>query len=264
MIHRKVKTLIESKNISDQIEGIEYLQSEDYITEEIKKFLIEQHATPKYSYLTPNKFISINLRNEDIYIEFKYDIYKKGEIFSEISKIKNLEKLYFHFGNHNSIPRNITNCTTLKELRLNCIGNNDIVNFEELFAILGSIKKLEKLEMNYFRMKVFPSNINGFKNLKKLYLHYNFIEIIPQEIERFKNLEIINLSTNEIELLPKNVTKLNKLKLLDLRNNKLKEFPIEILKMKSLNFLDISDNRIPEWLKRKYLFAKHKGLNLIK
>ena len=81
---------------------------------------------------------------------------------------------------------------------------------------VGSLKKIEKLELGDNALTQLPKELFKLKNLKILGLFNNKLKSLPEEIGNLENLEEINLNWNgDIRKLPEGIFNLKNLKVLE-------------------------------------------------
>jgi len=152
---------------------------------------------------------------------------RKNSISIAKSKIKhveenNLSSLDLSDLGLTTVPREIGNCSNLKELIL---WRNKI---KELPKEIGKLKKLQILYLSGNKLSTLPSEIGELTNLRELYLTWNEIKEFPIEITYLKRLEKLVLYQNRIKELPFEFSNL-KLEMLDLNDNPIIKPPLEIV-----------------------------------
>jgi len=116
--------------------------------------------------------------------------------------------------------------------------------FPRLFSEIGSLKKLEKLNLRGNWIEEIPPEIGNLENLIELNLSINKINI-PKEICNLKKLNLLNFSSNyniDIQTL-KYIAELKTLNYLDFGFNHIGKLPLEFTQLKKLRKLSLKHNR---------------------
>ncbi len=100
-----------------------------------------------------------------------------GKIPSKIGQLTNLEGLYLQLNGLDSLPREILNCSKLKEIDLT---DNNISNIDNIVLL----KNLEGLYLFGCWLETLPDNIGNLKKLKELGLTGNRLK--TGEYEKIK------------------------------------------------------------------------------
>ncbi|MFX0174938.1 MAG: leucine-rich repeat domain-containing protein [Candidatus Hodarchaeota archaeon] len=82
-----------------------------------------------------------------------------------------------------------------------------------------------------------PESIGSLKKLETLDLRCNNLSSLPESLSHLKKLRYLNLSWNNFTHIPKFLTKMDSLEFLDLSNNNIKNIPESIKKLKRLKTL---------------------------
>ncbi|XP_043698899.1 probable disease resistance protein At4g27220 [Telopea speciosissima] len=167
-----------------------------------------------------------------------------------------------------SIPSSLSRLTELRVLRLNRYKIRYTSSLweqeEELpassldLSLLGSMKKLQILDISHYDFTTLPQEIGGLTNLKSLHLSRNidmhFSKNIPPELiispnvlSRLSDLEELHLSHCNISTLPQEVGELTNLKSLDLSGNLRLIIPPKVLsRLSGIEELNLDDS-FDEW-----------------
>ncbi len=114
---------------------------------------------------------------------------------------------------------------------------------------IGSLEKLENLDLSHNRIKKIPESIGFLQNLQKLNLGINQIHEIPESLGNLISLKQIKLDHNQLTNLPESITNLKSLEFLSLWSNSLVALPERIGDLTSLQIIGLSYNnliKIPE------------------
>ena len=110
---------------------------------------------------------------------------------------------------------------------------------------IGSeLVNLEKLMIQYNKIRSFPSSIGEMISLTYLDAHFNELQGLPDSFCLLANLEYLNLSSNFSDLieLPISFGDLINLQELDLSNNQIHALPDTFGSLESLTKLNVSQN----------------------
>ena len=130
-----------------------------------------------------------------------------------ISKLQNLEKLYFYTPIEN-LPKDIESLPNLREVILPTGHNFSVTRFltknhtdihsgiTSLCFENGDFDGIESLDLSVKKLDRVPCDIVMLEDLKKLNLSNNNLESIPLFLRNVKNLEILDISRNNIASLP--------------------------------------------------------------
>ncbi len=174
-----------------------------------------------------------------------------SEIWNEIFKLINLQRILLNNNQLKKIPKQIAKLTNFKELIL--INN-------QIKEIPKEIIKLTNLQMLWLignQIKKIPKEITNLTNLQELSLVSNQIKEIPKEIAKLTNLKELSLISNQIKIIPEEIAKLTNLKELSFVSNQIKEIPKEIAKLTNLHTLSFSNNQIKE-LPKEFIIKNFK------
>lgn len=106
---------------------------------------------------------------------------------------------------------------------------------------IGELTKLETLDLNGHKLKLFPIQLKDLK-LSTLILNNNPLRIIPAVIFKINTLKNLSLAHCQLPLLPEEFGYLTQLETLDLSHNKLRALPSSFKNLKQIKKLDISSN----------------------
>lgn len=103
---------------------------------------------------------------------------------------------------------------------------------------------LEKLLIQYNKIRSFPTSIGEMRSLKHLDAHFNELHGLPDSFVLLTNLEYLNLSSNFSDLkdLPSSFGDLISLQELDLSNNQIHALPDTFGTLDSLTKLNLEQN----------------------
>jgi len=131
--------------------------------------------------------------------------------YSQIQRLKHLEKLHITDGSNVELPDWIGNLSNLRELKI-----------------------------NYFeKLKRVPNFLEKLKNLKLLDLSSNNLENLSESVFKLINLEILDLSFNNLKEISESAFRLKNLKVLNLNNNMIKTFHAKTFQLLSLKKIGI-------------------------
>ncbi|ODV59233.1 leucine-rich repeat domain-containing protein, partial [Ascoidea rubescens DSM 1968] len=156
---------------------------------------------------------------------------------ANLNALSNLEELYL---SHNLVS-NIAELRGLPNLKILDISNNPIDNFNNAFA---DIPKLEKLNMCESMIRSIGKPASKLLNLKSITLCHNFISKIGN-FNQMINLRNIDLGSNRIEKIEQ-LDNLAQLSFLGLCENKIKIVE-NIESLGNLRHINLSDNNISEF-----------------
>jgi Leucine-rich repeat (LRR) protein len=133
------------------------------------------------------------------------------------------------------------------------IIDNEGVNLEQIFKVLGQIKDLEVLQITRCKIEKLPKGIKLLRNLRELSLDFNDIRQMPKEIKECKNLkslyilgnpnldidnlfdviqdlpiEYLHIGSCNLKYLPRSIGKIKKLKNLVIDDNFINDLPCEL------------------------------------
>jgi hypothetical protein len=111
---------------------------------------------------------------------------KLKKIPSEIGQLCNLSKLFIHLNYLIEIPSELGLLHNLEELHLD---NNYL---EKVPPELGALQKLRVLDLGYNRLIEIPPEFGNLCNLRYMYLNNNNIKTLPSELQKCKNIICIN------------------------------------------------------------------------
>ena len=114
----------------------------------------------------------------------------------------------------------------------------------ESMDLLGSMAKLEKLELSYNGLRVLPESMSQLTCLKTLTIQYNHIHDLPRKIGHMAALEVLDLQNNDITVLPYSILRCDKLQKLLVMSNALIKLPDLIGTMPNLAKIDVAANRL--------------------
>jgi Leucine-rich repeat (LRR) protein len=143
----------------------------------------------------------------------------------DLSKFKNLERLYLDYDHLEFIPREISDLENLKVLSL---------NGEEF--------------------KTIPPEFSKLKNLQVLFLNSDKKIDMKQSVDvlaKLPKLRTLHLEGDNLSALPENFSML-KIENLYLNNNNFSAIPLQVKDMKTLRYLDIRNNNVPALKKDDY------------
>lgn len=173
-----------------------------------------------------------------------------------LSKLSNLEVLYFHGNNLAYIPEQLFELKNLIELDY---GGNSLTEIPSSFCHLT---KLEKLKIKNNNLISLPSNFGALRNLQVLDVRGNHLSILPHSFAQLCQLETLDLSNNQLEKLPSNFGDLEHLENLNLDNNALSSLPPSIISLTKLKQLDLNSNKLEELPPEFHLFNNLQQLDL--
>ena len=205
-------------------------------------------------------------------------------LFSELSKLKSLKKLYFFNSNQllmQSLPpmESVTslefsgvkgplNLDFAKFPNIDTLKISGVEDFSTLPTSIYSLKQLiklsitntsletlgdgisnlvllEDLDLGSNKITRLPNDLHQLVNLKYLSLDRNFnLGFIPENIGDLSNLERLIFSSCNIHHIPASIFKLKKLKLLYLKHNKIETLPEKWSSLQTLKTLHLSYNNI--------------------
>ena len=114
-------------------------------------------------------------------------------------------------------------------------------------AEIGSLAKLESLNLSGNRLAIFPGEICRLESLISLNLENNQLASIPKEINDLINLKLLDLSGNRITELPNEVSGLTKLRGLNLDGNPILVFPAQIVDLPDFHLLYLDSTQLRNW-----------------
>jgi Leucine-rich repeat (LRR) protein len=127
------------------------------------------------------------------------------------------------------------------------------LKMEKLKNVLGLKEHIMQLYIlktlyldNNNKIVYVPEEIGSLLKLEELNLNNNQIVYVPPSIADLTNLRTLSLCNNQLKEIPAAIIKLTNLIFLNLSNNQIKEIPLEITKLKNLNFLNLNYNQIKE------------------
>jgi Leucine-rich repeat (LRR) protein len=114
----------------------------------------------------------------------------------------------------------------------------------ELPPEIGSLHKLESLDLFGNQLSSIPPEIGNLHNLTWLMLSANSLESLPKEIGQLTNLTLLYLHENKLSSIPPEIANLQNLCSLTLSDNQLVELPVELGQLKLLENSEGCKNRI--------------------
>lgn len=187
--------------------------------------------------------ISIGINSSTIDLEEKIE-----NFINEDSTIK-INKALEISGDFIKIPDCIYKFYWIEELIINStkpiVINKSINKFENLenLKVLTeikyisdeiSLKKLKRIDFDYYKSCIFPNFIIQQKELEYLKIENSNISEIPKEISNCKNLKIILLHNSKIKHLPITFYNLKNLEILGVCSNPIKIDFVKLLQMDKL------------------------------
>jgi len=176
----------------------------------------------------------------EILINYFCLIYLQKTIWRLKISIENCKivELDFLFKGLTRLPEPIKYLKFLKKL---------VLRYNQLTVIpdwIGSLIKLESLNLNINNIIELPRTIGNLISLKELFLWKNELSLLPDSIGSLRSLETLNLRLNQINSLPYSFGNLKNLKELNIHDNRLNSIPESIGKLKSLEILNLSWNEL--------------------
>ena len=164
---------------------------------------------------------------------------------NSISNLKDIEKLSIY----ESSSENIESIGTLTKLqRLDIFA----IKLKAIPEAIFQLKNLRHLDVFGCNLEEISPSIISLENLEKLSLYDNKIETILQEIGRLKKLEFVDFSRNLISEVPNVFGELSCLKTLSLTNNPISQIPSFLFELNSLEELNIGSaelEKLPDDIK---------------
>jgi len=181
-------------------------------------------------------------------------------VFSELSKLHNLNNISISINTIDEIPKEFWNkivginllLSDLKDIPFSIVNFKrlkyfEIItqnNFENNIDLICNLNDLEYLKLENCNISKLSSEIGNLTKLKYLFLSNNQIIDIPKEIGKLTELIEIDFSNNKISEIPIEFSKLKKLETLNLFSNKLNDLPLELTSLTNLKYLTITENPI--------------------
>ncbi|EAY28176.1 leucine-rich repeat domain-containing protein [Microscilla marina] len=147
----------------------------------------------------------------------------------------------------NQIERIPAWVTTLKNLQVLYLNNNQITNIDKLC----DLPHLEVLQLNNNQISSIPGSIRSLTNLKRLYINNNLLVEVPTALGALTQLKQLLLAKNQLVDLPDAIGKLINLTILNLFDNRLEQLPDTIGNLTQLTYLQLGFNclvRLPHTL----------------
>ncbi|CAN6462951.1 unnamed protein product [Victoria cruziana] len=120
---------------------------------------------------------------------------------------------------------------------------------------LANLSCLTRLSVCHFSIRYLPPEIGSLRKLECLDLSFNKLKSLPDDIAKLTSLMSLSVACNKLVNLPVCLSSLHKLETLDLSNNRLTSLqPLELSSMQSLRLLDLQYNKlydcqqIPSWM----------------
>ncbi|KAF3785702.1 cAMP-dependent protein kinase type 1 [Nymphaea thermarum] len=120
---------------------------------------------------------------------------------------------------------------------------------------LANLSCLTRLSVCHFSIRYLPPEIGSLRKLECLDLSFNKLKSLPDDIAELTSLKSLRVACNKLVGLPVRLSSLDKLETLDLSNNRLSSLqPLKLSSMQSLRLLDLQYNkiydcqRIPSWI----------------
>lgn len=157
---------------------------------------------------------------------------KLEDLPEEIGKLRSLQELIIDNGNgcamNISLPKSIGQLQSLRVLRLygaldgRDIGDEDATRgrTKPLPDTLGSLQKLEELDLGRNGIRAVPPQVASLRGLRKLSLDYNDLREIPAFVGDLPNLQELSVNANGGVRLPQSLAKIKGLKVF-MGNNRL-------------------------------------------
>ncbi|MFX1356856.1 MAG: leucine-rich repeat domain-containing protein [Promethearchaeota archaeon] len=176
----------------------------------------------------------------EILINYFCFIYLQKTIWRLKVSIENcrIVELDFLFKGLSKLPEPIKYLKMLKKL---------VLRYNQLTIIpdwIGSLIKLESLNLNINNIIELPETIGNLISLKEFLLWKNELNLLPDSIGSLRSLEKLNLRLNQISSLPSSFGNLLSLKELNVHDNRLNSIPESIGSLRSLEILNLSWNEI--------------------
>ena len=119
-----------------------------------------------------------------------------------------------------------------------------IHNAAQLPETLGSLKKLETLNLEHNSLASLPESLVNIKVLKKVILAHNKLKQFPLFLCQLTHLDFADLSSNSIESLPASGIDVFNAVELNLSGNSISVLPAALAKCKRLKVLRVEENSL--------------------
>ncbi len=164
------------------------------------------------------------------------------EIFLNVIKKDNIEKIEFNAYSGKLIPANILAFKNLNNLSVN---SSPTLNLKKLFRQLHELKYFATLSLDDNESAEIPSNIKTLESLQNLSItNYDMVDAnkLFVSLTWLPKLQNLRLASCVNVLMDRNVVFPKSLQSLDLSDNWLSYLPAEIAKASQLHALDITEN----------------------
>ncbi|CAJ0949329.1 unnamed protein product [Ranitomeya imitator] len=125
-----------------------------------------------------------------------------------------------------------------------CVLGKGFKAFLLLSAAIGSLVKLQSLDLSDNALEILCPDIGRLKSLRHLRLTNNRLKYLPPEIGKLKELQTLDLSTNHLASLPEKLHLCQSLRYLTVDRNFLCSVPRQLCQLASLNELSMAGNRL--------------------
>lgn len=159
------------------------------------------------------------------------------DINEEILCLANLKRLEITDTPIKRIPDNIENCKKLYHLRIYA----HVDNFQ-LSKQIGTLSKLDCLELSGKGIKEINFEFTNLKNLKEISFYDTSIVSLPDSICECSKLKTLLINDTPLEELPINIGKLNALSVLNLDYTNIKKLRRSVSSLKKLEYLTIPES----------------------
>lgn len=157
---------------------------------------------------------------------------------AKVCQLTSLERLWVSHNKLSSLPPQLDQITTLREVFLH---RN---NLEDIPLCLCNLPNLQLLWLNNNKITSIPDEIVKLRSIKRLHLDSNFIKEFPTSLCQLTQLEVLYLNHNAIHQINEDVGNLVSLKRLYLDHNKISDIPHGITKLTNILLLLLDDNEI--------------------
>ena len=238
---RKLKKLkLEQCQISNLSENIKELNNLEYLNLscKIEKLPLGISNLKKLKYLNLKR--SYLLENIDKLPDSLEELILSNEsldVNEEILCLRILKKLKIINTPILKIPDNIEDCKKLYHLTIYAHVNNF-----QLSKQIGTLSKLDCLELSGKGIKEINFEFTNLKNIKEISFYDTSIVTLPDSICECSKLKTLSINDTPLKELPMNIGKLNSLSVLNLDYTNIQKLRRSVSSLKKLEYLTIPES----------------------